>query len=65
MKTIKVTGMSCDHCVKAVEKALEGVEGVRNPRVSLENGSASFEEDSSVDLNEVVKAVEKAGYAVG
>ncbi len=65
MKTINVTGMSCDHCVKAVEKALQEVEGVQNPRVSLEDGTASFEDDPSVDMDEVVKAVEKAGYAVG
>jgi copper chaperone len=61
MRTITITGMSCDHCVKAVEKALKGVEGVQNPEVSLKDGTASFEEDSSVDMGQVVKAVEKAG----
>jgi len=40
---LRVDGMSCEHCVQAVKKALEGVPGVRSARVSLEQGLAEVE----------------------
>ena len=46
-------------------EALTEVEGVRDVRIDLERGEASFEDDPSVDLDTVKKAVEKAGYRIG
>lgn len=40
--TIAIEGMSCDHCVRAVEKAL-GQPGVANPRVRV--GAAELDYD--------------------
>jgi copper chaperone len=65
MKTIKIAGMSCQHCVRAVTKALEGIEGIGNVTVSLERGEASFEERHPVDDQAVREAVTRAGYSVG
>ena len=65
MKTIKIKGMSCDHCVRAVTEALEGVGGVENVSVSLEMGSATFDENGSVNMEAVRDAVEDAGYEIG
>jgi copper chaperone len=65
MKTIKVKGMSCQHCVMAVTKALGAVEGVADVKVSLESGEASFEERKPIDMAAVREKIEKAGYAVG
>ena len=65
MITIKIEGMSCSHCVLAVTEALTEVEGVRDVRIDLERGEASFEDDPSVDLDTVKKAVRKAGYGIG
>jgi copper chaperone len=64
MRTVKVKGMSCQHCVQSVTKALENVEGTSNVQVSLENGQASFEEDKPVDFQAIRKAVQDAGYDV-
>ncbi|MFO7875404.1 MAG: copper ion binding protein [Desulfovermiculus sp.] len=64
MATIKVKGMTCQHCVQAVTQALSGLEGVENVKVSLSKGEASFEETKPVDMEEVKKAVKEAGYKV-
>ncbi|MBN1615118.1 MAG: heavy-metal-associated domain-containing protein [Deltaproteobacteria bacterium] len=64
MKTIRVKGMSCDHCVMAVTKALGSVEGVSNVRVDLASGEASFDETKPVDINLVAERIRKAGYEI-
>jgi copper chaperone len=62
MKTIKISGMSCEHCVKAVTKALMDVDGIENISVSLEKGEASFDEVGPVDYADVKRKIEDAGY---
>jgi len=62
MKTIRISGMSCDHCVKAVTRALTDVEGIENVSVSLERGEAVFDEVGPVDYKEVKRKIEDAGY---
>lgn len=65
MKVVKITGMSCRHCVEAVKKALSEIDGVKNIKVSLERGEASFDEEKPVDMEMVRKQIEQAGYKVG
>lgn len=65
MKTIKVKGMSCEHCVKAVSKALSEIEGIENVNVELSKGEAHFEETKPVDLAVIQQKIEKAGYQLG
>ena len=44
MKTeLNITGMSCGHCVSAVEKALKTVPGVQDVQVTLQPGKAVVE----------------------
>ncbi|MET0090662.1 MAG: heavy metal translocating P-type ATPase [Candidatus Thiodiazotropha sp.] len=38
--TLKVTGMTCGHCVNHVTKALQAVPGVESAEVTLDDGSA-------------------------
>ncbi len=64
MKTVKIKGMSCRHCVMAVTKALGGVEGVRGVKVDLEKGEATFEEEKTVDMQTIKDVVGKAGFEV-
>lgn len=61
--TLKVTGMTCDHCRQTVEQALKGVDGTFGAAVFLDEAEAEVDYDpdrSSVDL--YVRAVEGAGY---
>jgi len=62
MKTIKIRGMSCNHCVMAVTKALGRIEGVTDIRVDLARGEAAFEETKPVDMMLVEEGIRKAGY---
>jgi copper chaperone len=64
MATIKITGMSCQHCVMAVTKALSGVDGISNVKVSLEKGEASFDEAKPVDMSVIRERIKKAGFDV-
>ncbi len=58
--TIKVTGMSCMHCVGAVKKALEAVDGVESAEVNLEQANAVV--SGSAELNTLLAAIKEAGY---
>ncbi|MBW2330043.1 MAG: heavy-metal-associated domain-containing protein [Deltaproteobacteria bacterium] len=64
MTTIKIKGMSCSHCVMAVTKALNEVEGIQNVKVDLAKGEAAFDEGKPVDMDLVKKGIKKAGYEV-
>ena len=64
MSTIKIKGMSCQHCVAAVTKALQGIAGISNVRVSLDAGEATFDADASVEMPVIRQAVIKAGFTV-
>jgi copper chaperone len=61
--TLTIGGMSCGHCVKAVEAALGGVEGVRVE--SVEMGTARVEYDpAAVTPERLAAVVEEEGYEV-
>lgn len=63
MKTIRVSisGMSCGHCLNAVNKALAGVRGVTP--VSVQMGSAQVDFDEQiVDASGILAAIRTAGY---
>lgn len=63
--TIQVIGMSCQHCVKAVEGALRALNGVRDARVNLEAGTVDVSYDSANVTREDMKAaIEDHGYDV-
>lgn len=64
MKSIKIKGMSCQHCVMAVTKALGALDGIRDVHVDLQNGLATYEEVKRVDQAAVAAAIKKAGFEV-
>ncbi len=64
METIKIQGMSCQHCVMSVSKALNSIPGLRNVQVSLATGEATFENTQNISREKIRQAVEDAGYRV-
>ena len=64
MATIKVKGMSCQHCVASVTKALSVVEGITDVQVNLEKGEATFNENSPVSEQTLKDAISKIGFEV-
>lgn len=59
--TLAITGMSCSHCVAAVEKALAALSGVAAAAVAV--GSARIEYDPQrVRPERIAAAIRAAGY---
>lgn len=65
MTTVKIKGMSCNHCVMAVTKALMEIDGVKGVEVDLAKGEATFDEATPVDMDIVRAQIKKAGYDIG
>jgi copper chaperone len=63
--TIKVKGMSCQHCVQAVTKALQEIDGVSGVKVDLLKGEATFEQSSPVPGDILKEKIKKAGFELG
>ena len=57
---LTISGMSCQHCVGAVTRALESVPGVIAVRVELDSAIARVEGDA--DTAALIRAVVEAGY---
>jgi len=61
--TLRIEGMTCEHCVRAVTKALETTEGVSRARVDLQDGRAVVEYDETrTNPRELEAAVMDEGY---
>ena len=64
-KEVKVVGMHCPSCVRAVELSLEDLDGVTEAKADLDKNNVAIELDpekvSDVDIE---KAVEEAGFKV-
>ncbi|MGE3913632.1 MAG: heavy metal translocating P-type ATPase, partial [Chloroflexota bacterium] len=64
--TFPVTGMTCASCVRRIEKRVGKVDGVQDVSVNLATEKARVTYDPAVvTVDDLVAAVEKAGYGVG
>lgn len=63
-ETVKVKGMSCNHCVMSVTKALTKLDGIQNVQVDLPKGEVRFDNRKAVALDKIEKAITDAGYQV-
>ncbi len=61
--TLEIDGMSCEHCVRAVEKALSELDGIDRCSVSIGSAKIRFRQEQ-VDREKIEKAIENAGYTV-
>lgn len=59
---VRVEGMSCQHCVRAVFTALTAVEGITRADVSI--GAVEVEHDGDVTVEKLREAIAVAGYRV-
>ncbi len=58
---LHITGMTCQHCVASVTKAIGDVPGVEAVTVDLDEGTATI--TGQPDLDALKTAVAGAGYA--
>lgn len=64
MNRLVVKGMSCQHCVNTVTKALNQLDGIQNVQVDLEKGEVRYENIKKVANEQIIKAITNAGYEV-
>ncbi|MGM0838219.1 copper chaperone CopZ [Bacillus haimaensis] len=63
--TLKVSGMSCGHCVKAVEGSVGELTGVNSVKVDLASGTVAVEYKSEdVTLDQIKETIDEEGYEV-
>ena len=61
--TLKVNGMSCQHCVKTVTDVLTELEGVQRAKVNLRKGEAIVHFDASrTTTADLTEAITEAGF---
>jgi copper chaperone len=63
MKSFTVSGMTCQHCVAAVTRAIHDIDPTAIVSVSLNAGVVTV--DSTADPAKLVEAIEEQGYEVG
>lgn len=61
--TFEISGMSCGHCVKAVDKALQQADGVTVESVAIGSATVAYDE-SKTDAKAIAQAIDDAGYQV-
>ncbi|HEY2206239.1 MAG TPA: heavy metal-associated domain-containing protein [Pseudonocardia sp.] len=60
--TVTVTGMTCEHCVRAVTEELSALDGVHEVDVALSSGLVTVTSSRELSGTEIAEAVEEAGY---
>ncbi|AQS59119.1 cation transporter [Desulforamulus ferrireducens] len=62
--TLKVEGMSCNHCKMAVEKAVQKLAGVQSVEATPSENLVKITTDGSSDLAAIKEAITEEGYTV-
>lgn len=62
-QTIRIQGMTCNHCVMSVRRALAALNGVEVEDVQIGNAVVRFD-GSDEKREEIDSAIENAGYNV-
>ena len=61
--TFTATGMTCQHCVASVTKEVSELAHVSSVTVDLPTGKVIVESDAPIPADEVITAIDKAGYS--
>lgn len=62
--SLKVEGMTCQHCCTTVKKAVEKTKGVSSAEVNLKNKTIIVTHDESTDIDEIKNAIEDQGFDI-
>lgn len=61
-ETLKVEGMSCNHCVNSIETNVGELTGVSTVKVDLGNKEVAVEFDNAATLAKVKETIEDQGF---
>ena len=56
------TGMTCQHCVGSVTKEVSELAHVTSVSIDLPSGTVTVESDAFIPEDEIIAAIDKAGY---
>ena len=59
--TVPISGMSCGHCVRAVEEALSQLPALRVDQVRIGSATISYD-PAKLAVADITRAIEDAGY---
>ena len=63
--TLNVEGMSCGHCVKAIESGVNELQGINEVKVDLQAAQVNVAfDETKVTVEHVKEAIEEQGYDV-
>lgn len=63
--TLNVQGMSCDHCVKAIQGSVGALKGVDSVKVDLKGNKVDVEfNNQEVTLDKIKETIDDQGYDV-
>lgn len=62
--SIKVAGMTCQHCVNSVTEEVSGLTGVVSVNIDLASGSVEIESANELVASDLEAAIQEAGYEV-
>jgi mercuric reductase len=62
VQTLRISGMTCDHCAESIEDALAGVAGVVEAKVSYDEGTARIKTEVGIDSAKLIDAVQGVGF---
>ena len=64
-KIFSVDGMSCDHCVQTIQKAVKKLSGIREVVVTLDKKEVRVDfDESETDLEAISGKITDAGFEV-
>ncbi len=61
---LKVQGMTCQHCVNTVSRAVSSLEGVSKVEVFLDSGKVKVQMERDIPTEDIKKSIEEWGYKV-
>ena len=62
--SIKVAGMTCQHCVNSVTEEVSGLAGVVSVKIDLASGNVEIESANELVVSDLEAAIQEAGYEV-
>ena len=62
--SIKVAGMTCQHCVNSVTEEVSSLSGVVSVNIDLVSGNVEIESENDLLESDLEAAVQEAGYEV-
>ncbi|MHC4183832.1 MAG: heavy-metal-associated domain-containing protein [Planctomycetota bacterium] len=60
---IKIDGMSCQHCVMRVKKAIDAIDGVSSSVVEIGKADITYDE-TKTSLDAIKEAINGSGYKI-